>query len=183
MSVSARPDATATGTRHFICGSSVRTRAAPSQHRRAWPIGRPCFAANSVTYGFCPADSEDLARVERHLHDFLAGIGRVGDLIGQPESVRLDQRLGEIDGVFDDVDVRQQIAVSDEPLGHAGTIAQQHAVAADPPGLQMIGFDDEDRPFPAAERESLPRVRRKSGGRGRPSMKISRFCSIHWMWV
>jgi hypothetical protein len=82
-------------------------------------------------------------------------------LSGQAESVRLDQRLSEIDRVLDDVDVRQQIAVPDEPLGHMSPIAQHQSVASDPPGFQMVGFDNEHRALPATEGKPLPRVGRK----------------------
>src|SRR6185503_499899 len=77
------------------------------------------------------------ARLARHLHRGAARVWRHRHLIGQLEAVRLDQRLGQVVGVFDHVDVRQVAAVAEEALRHGGLVAQRQPVAPDPSGLEV----------------------------------------------
>jgi hypothetical protein len=85
-----------------------------------------------------------------HLIDRFTRI-RIDDAVRrQTKSVGLDEGLGQIDRVGNHVDVRQQIAMTDEALFHRGAIAQRQAVAPHPSDLEVCGANDEHGPFPAS---------------------------------
>jgi hypothetical protein len=61
-----------------------------------------------------------------------------------------NERLAQINGIVDDDDVHQVIAVTDKPFGHRRAIAGRHAVAHDPAHLDMRCCHDQCVSFPFA---------------------------------
>ena len=96
-------------------------------------------------------------------------------LIGIQDPVRgADERLLEVDGIVDDRDDHQVVAMPDEPLGHRRPVAVRDAVALEPAGLQMRGEDRRARRRPIAPVEKPAHVCAAcAGGCGRPSSQIS----------
>ena len=92
----------------------------------------------------------------------------LGDLEGQrrrngqigipPERRRADERLGQVDRVFDDDGQRQQVAVPPVVLGHHRVGAERDAVAMHEAVLDVRGGDLERAVNPLARGESLPQV-------------------------
>src|SRR5262245_10195404 len=88
--------------------------------------------------------------VELRSTDFLAGV--------QHPVRASNEWLFEINGVVDDADHGQQIAVTDEVLRHRRPVAVSDAIALNPTSLEMRAGDRQHVAFPNAGREAGPGV-------------------------
>jgi hypothetical protein len=77
---------------------------------------------------------------------------------------RAEERFGEVDGVVDDADQRERVAVADPVLGECCAVAAGDAVAADPADFEVRGGDYENVALPFARRETLPGMWRVGAG-------------------
>jgi hypothetical protein len=74
--------------------------------------------------------------------DIFTGIQPVaGGIDIQHEVLALDQRLSEINGIGNDADVREMVAMPDEMFGKRGLVAFGQPIAPDPALLDMRGGD------------------------------------------
>src|ERR1019366_5904717 len=71
--------------------------------------------------------------------------------------------FGQVDGVGNDADVGEAVAVADEVFGERRHVAFGEAVAAQPAHLDVGGRDGEDVAFPFAGGETHPGVGRVVG--------------------
>jgi hypothetical protein len=148
----------------------MNSGSAVSAPPRVASTGRWCFLAYSSTKGFCPGRwFGHLARLARHFHRGAARIRGHRHLIGELEAVGLDERLGQVIGVLDHVDVGEVVPVADEALRHRRLVAERETVATDPPSFQVRGLHHQHVAVPLAGREALPGVRRELG-RVRPAV-------------
>src|SRR4029450_12072305 len=87
----------------------------------------------------------------------------------EPEVCALDERFGQVHGIGDDADVREDVSMPDEVLDHRRELAVGEPVAASPLRLDVSRVDGQDVSVELAGRESLPGVR-CPGGRVRTSV-------------
>src|SRR5215471_17510315 len=90
-----------------------------------------------------------------------AGAPRVG-FAGEIQFpiLRSDERLAEINGIINDYQIDQVIAMTDELFPHGRPIARRHAVPHDPSHLDMRRGHDQSVRLPFAGRKTCPCVRR-----------------------
>ena len=95
-----------------------------------------------------------------HYFDYVfAGPQPVDVLVDvEDEVVGLDEGFGQVDGVGDDADVGEAVAVADEVFGERGHVAFGEAVAAEPAHLDVGRRDGEDVAFPFSGGETHPGV-------------------------